>query len=307
VNLLQDPDGAKYEEALLQFRKAYELLGSWKVLGNIGICSLKLERDGEAIEAFEKYLAGGKGEIEKNERAQVERDLVTLKASVVRVHFEFPAAGVTVVDQRDTNRGQRVVNEYAAAAKTLELGLHPGHHTMVAKIRGGAEESWDINLSPGASMSHTFVLASPVAAAPPPPTPTAAAPSAPSPTSTSTPPPAAPESGDERPVPTTVYVFGAATLALAAGAAVTGGIALSKRSAFDELNGQPNHSPSEVQDAHDSAKTMGLVNTALTGAAVVGAGLTAYFYFSRPKVGSSTALAPWVTTGGGGLVVRGAL
>jgi hypothetical protein len=116
VNLLQDPDGAKYEEALLQFRKAYELLGSWKVLGNVGICSLKLERDGEAIDAFEKYLAGGKGEIEKGERAQVERDLVTLKASVAHVHLEFPSPGVTVVDQRDTNRGQRVVNEYAAAA-----------------------------------------------------------------------------------------------------------------------------------------------------------------------------------------------
>jgi hypothetical protein len=109
-------------------------------------------------------------------------------------------------------------------------------------------------------------------------------------------------------VPTSVYVLGSATVALAVGAAVTGGIALSKRSAFDEMNGQPNHTLSEIQDAHDSAQTMGMVNTALTGAAVVGAGLTAYFYLSRPKGGSSsTAFSPWVTAGGGGLVVRGAL
>ena len=34
VILLQDPDGAKYDEALVQFKRAYELVGSWKVLGN---------------------------------------------------------------------------------------------------------------------------------------------------------------------------------------------------------------------------------------------------------------------------------
>jgi hypothetical protein len=29
VILLQDPDGAKYEEAIVQFHRAYELVGSW--------------------------------------------------------------------------------------------------------------------------------------------------------------------------------------------------------------------------------------------------------------------------------------
>src|SRR6476646_5802305 len=73
VILLQDPDGAKYDEALVQFRRAYELVGSWKVLGNLGLCALKLERDGEAIDAYEKYLASGGKDIDAQERAQVER------------------------------------------------------------------------------------------------------------------------------------------------------------------------------------------------------------------------------------------
>src|SRR6266542_892737 len=70
VLLLKDPDGAKYEDALTQFNKAYSLSGSWKVLGNIGLCSLTLERDGETITAYEKYLAQGGKEIDADEHVQ---------------------------------------------------------------------------------------------------------------------------------------------------------------------------------------------------------------------------------------------
>src|SRR5215470_10538239 len=63
VILLKDPDGAKYEEALAQFNKAYRLTGSWKALGNVALCSMKLERDGEAVAAYEKYLTEGAKEI----------------------------------------------------------------------------------------------------------------------------------------------------------------------------------------------------------------------------------------------------
>src|SRR6476661_4083922 len=59
VALVNDPDGPCYEDALVQFKKAFDVLGAWKVLVNIAICSLKLERDGEAIEAYEKYLVAG--------------------------------------------------------------------------------------------------------------------------------------------------------------------------------------------------------------------------------------------------------
>src|SRR4051812_25411348 len=59
VALANDPDGARYEDALVQFKKAFEVLAAWKVLVNIAICSLRLERDGEAIEAYEKYLVSG--------------------------------------------------------------------------------------------------------------------------------------------------------------------------------------------------------------------------------------------------------
>src|ERR1700761_1945396 len=46
VNLLQDPDGARYPEAYREFQMAYAVSPSWKILSNLGIAALKLERDG---------------------------------------------------------------------------------------------------------------------------------------------------------------------------------------------------------------------------------------------------------------------
>src|SRR5688500_2081025 len=88
VNLLQDPEGARYEEAYREFTAAYRASPSWKILGNLGIAAMKLERDGEAISAFEKYLSGGASALAPEEREQFQRDLNTLKAGVVRITLE---------------------------------------------------------------------------------------------------------------------------------------------------------------------------------------------------------------------------
>ncbi|MEO5728898.1 MAG: hypothetical protein ABI134_17355, partial [Byssovorax sp.] len=53
-----DPSGHKCEEAIREFGKAYELSGSLNALKGQAVCNLELERDGEAIEQYTKYLAG---------------------------------------------------------------------------------------------------------------------------------------------------------------------------------------------------------------------------------------------------------
>ena len=45
VSLLQDPEGEKVEEAYRQFKTAYDLSASPKILGNMGFCAMRLERD----------------------------------------------------------------------------------------------------------------------------------------------------------------------------------------------------------------------------------------------------------------------
>jgi hypothetical protein len=296
VNLLQDPDGAKYEDALLQFRRAYDLIGTWKVLGNVGICAMKLERDGEAIDAFTQYLKDGGTQIDAEERAQVERDIATLKASVVSLHLVFPAAGGKVVDERVNNRGVKTINEYVVSAATLDLGIHPGHHALVARLPSG-EPRWESDFAPGSKAEHSFV---PGAAK----TPEVASPPLSAAIDTNV------SLGTSRPIPVSVWISGGATVAMVLGATVTGLMAASKRSSFNEINGQPGKQD-EAQSLHDSAVTFGTVNTVFTGAAIAGAGLTAYFYFTRPSKSAPRTgkpfVSPWMTADGAGILLRGEL
>jgi hypothetical protein len=155
VALLQDPDAPRYDEALLHFRRAYELSGSWKALGNLALCLFKLERDGEAIEAYEKYLQAAGKKLDAADRAQAERDLQALKAQVVTLELQLPESGVALIDERLDASGRRVVNEYTAESSSVKLGLHPGRHTITAKLSTG-DVPWEIRLDPASTVTHEF-------------------------------------------------------------------------------------------------------------------------------------------------------
>src|SRR6187431_2986640 len=143
VNFMQDPDGARYEEAYREFKAAYAAAPSWKILGNLGIASMKLERDGEAIDAMEKYLSEGGDDLPEDERAQFERDLSTLKSSVVRVTLMSVPPGVAVTDERIPVQGTSTTNRYTVDNGQLALGIRTGHHRMVARLAGYEDLVWE--------------------------------------------------------------------------------------------------------------------------------------------------------------------
>ncbi len=154
VSVLQDPDGARYEEAYLEFKAAYADSPSWKILGNLGITALKLERDGEAIEAFRKYLAEGGSDLDPEEQAQVKRDLATLEASSARVVLELPQ-GAAVLDERFPATGAAIRNSYRAAAGKLEIGVRPGRHRFTATLHG-TNRDWEVELQSKEQQTHAF-------------------------------------------------------------------------------------------------------------------------------------------------------
>ena len=126
VNLLDDPDGAKYELAYHAFHRAYELSHSAKVLGNIGLCALHLERDGEAIDAYSMYLRDAP-DVSDREKVQIQRDLATLSSTAVQLKatVKKPGSGFTLVDNRIQTSGGSIVNSYAFDEKELNLGYGP--------------------------------------------------------------------------------------------------------------------------------------------------------------------------------------
>ena len=270
VNFLQDPDGARYEEAYREFSAAYKASPSWKILGNLGIAAMKLERDGEAIDAFQKYLAGGQATLAPEEKEQFQRDLGTLQAGVVRLTISVSQPGVIITDERMPVTGSAVRNTYTSGTTQFAIGVRAGHHKITASASGFEPAVWEVEAVSGVAQEHVFDLKRPAPAG---------AGSTGGATTTSS-----------RPTPTGVYVGLAATGAFAVGAGVVGVLALGKKSKFDDANNGAD--VSNAKDLHDGTKTLNLVTDVLIGAAVVSAGITTYLYLSRPK--QETPAAGWL-------------
>ena len=155
VTYLQDIEGERYEEAYAEFKAAYALSGSPKVLGNVGLCAMKLERDGEAIDAYTRYLREV-NDIAPDEKEQIVRDLETLKASAARVTVTLESGPAMLLDTRTPTRGSPVRNAYGPVEKTAELTLRPGHHRISVTVAGRELGVWEFNLGASDRQSHEF-------------------------------------------------------------------------------------------------------------------------------------------------------
>ena len=147
VALLQDPKEPRYEEAYREFKEAYRVSPSYRILGNLGLCAMKLERDDEAIWAYEKYLKEGAGDIAASEREQIERDLLTLRAGVAHVVVSTSPPGASVVDVRTPSQGAAIRTTYGQLLQERRLGLRQGNHSMTAHLDGYEDARWTFEAS----------------------------------------------------------------------------------------------------------------------------------------------------------------
>ncbi len=297
VTFLQDPDGARYEEALREFQAAYAISPSWKILGNLGLAAMKLERDGEARDAIKRYLAEGGSQIEPDERAQMERDLQSLEASVVTVHLDATPAGASIVDERQPLTGNPVVNRYGPLQEPLDLGVRAGHHKFTAKLDGYADQVWELEGKPRGSGQHSFAL-TPVSA------PGAAAPATGSSTSTSV--DTAATSGNGLRIGSYV-ALGVGIVGLGAGTF----FALSAKGKYDEANdlcpgsactlhqSEANRRTQLGKDG-DSAKTISLVGF-IVGGVGVAAGATLFVLSRKPRESTAAQTSAYIGLGSVGV------
>lgn len=94
----------QYQPAVKAFRAAYELNPSWKIFYNIGQCEAALKRYGLAIDAFERYLAGGGDQVSAKRRDEVLAELNRFRQMVGGVKVRGPDDLTIIVD--DLRRGE---------------------------------------------------------------------------------------------------------------------------------------------------------------------------------------------------------
>jgi tetratricopeptide (TPR) repeat protein len=264
VALLQDPKAPRYEEAYREFKAAYAASPSYKILGNIGLCAMQIERDEEAIAAYEAYLKEAGPELDTPGREQIERDLLTLKSGLVHVIVSSDPPGVTLVDVRAPVQGQEIRNVYGPLAEPAVLGLRRGHHTLTAKLDGYLDQAWELDALDPTVPPHVFVMQKPAVFGP--------------------------RFTMERPIPTSAYVAGGLTLALVIGGAITGSLALVEKQQYKTDN--TGFSVATAQSDRSTGMTLNAVTDGLFAAAIVGAGFTLYFVLSRPSVERPVVASP---------------
>jgi hypothetical protein len=275
VALLQDPKAPRYEEAYLEFRSAYAASPSYKILGNLALCAMKIERDKEAIDAYEKYLAWAGDELAPPEREQIQRDLLTLKAGVVQVSVSSTPPGAAITDVRTPVQGPDVRNSYGDAEAPLVLWLRRGHHVITAKLAGYLDAEWEFEASGATLPPHVFEMIKPTVLTP---------------------------VVRERPLPTGAYVSGGTTIGLVLIGAITGIKALQDHSDYTRLNDGTH--VAEATSLRGDGQRLDVVTDVVLGTAIVAAGLTAYFVLTRPTVERAERVTPSVAAhGGGGAVV----
>lgn len=263
VNLLRDPAKPRYEEAYREFKAAYAMAPVTQILGNLGLCAMMLERDAEAIDAYERYLKG-MIDLDAKDREQIERDLSTLKVGVARVTVSSNMKGVIIMDQRIPTQGEPVRNVYGPTDGPLALGIRQGHHIMTAKVQGRPEVTWEFDATAGELPPHVFEFVEehvpapvvPVIAPPPPPPP-------------------------ERPIPRSFWYAAGATGALGVATAITGLVALNTHSTFESANG--GSSPERADDLRGTGQALNVTTDVLFTATVIGAAVSAYIFLTRPE------------------------
>jgi hypothetical protein len=158
VQELSTEDADRYEKAYAEFQAAYADSPYWKILGNLAIVAQALERDGEAIDAYSRYLANGGKDIAASEREQVTEDLARLEVAHATATLQTTPDGASVVDERTSDNGKPVVNRYGPTSGPLELRLRAGHHRIRAEADGFQSSSWEFDAAAGSRALHAFEL-----------------------------------------------------------------------------------------------------------------------------------------------------
>jgi hypothetical protein len=243
---------ADYRAALIEFRRAYDLAPAYQVLYNIGETSYQLQDYAAALKTLEQYLSEGGARLSPDRRAEVEKEVAKLRLRVARMVFVTPLADVEIsVDE-------------VSVGKTPFDGpviVSAGRRKIVASKAGRPSLTKLIDVAGGDTLSVPLSLAD--AEATPALAPSTAVGAPATPTT-----PAAPRS-----VPLWPWVT---TGALAAGAAVTGILALGASSDLrGKLEAFPAN-PDDITSARGTTRALALTTDVLIGAAAVMGGVSIY-------------------------------
>lgn len=270
-------DANRHAEALVDFKRAYALAPTFRILYNIGLCEAALGNSLAAVEAFSGYLREGGARIESPRRAQVDAEIARLSKQLAWLTLEVVEPGAELsVDGALVGKGPL----------TRELRLNAGRHGIEVRSSDGTLKTQSVTLGAGSEQRLRFeahgVSAREAAASPD------SAGSAP-----------ASPAARRREVP---WLAWGVTGALGVSTAITGVVALRAHGDEEDLQAKQGVSRADLLGARDKVKNFALATDVLLACTVVATGVSLYLTL---KPASSEQPSTALVVGPGQLSLRG--
>ncbi|MEO5726593.1 MAG: PEGA domain-containing protein [Byssovorax sp.] len=265
-----------YQAALIELRRANELAPNYNVLYNIGQVYFQLQDYPNALHSLQRYLVEGGKAIDIKRRLEVEKDIEKLKTRVANLEIavNVPDAEVTV---DDVSAGK------SPLPKTVLVGA--GRHRIVVSKAGFGSVTRVVEIASAELQKVPVELVETKPVAPDKPPPASLPPPPPPPPSPVIAPPE-PRHPPARAVPIAGWVV---TGGLAAGAIVTGSLALVASTDLKTQRTSGTATRDDLAGARTRMQSLALATDILAGCAVVAGGVSLYFTFAG---GSSSDAKP---------------
>lgn len=158
----------RYEAALAEFVRAYEIAPHFSVLYNIGQMQHLLDRSPEALATLERYLEQGGERIPAERRAEVEATIERLRQVIgfVRITVEGPGEATVLIDGVEAARTP-LDEPLAVNAGRHQVELRAEGYLPLSRaitVAGGAEVALRVALDPVPSAPGALLVLSPLAA-----------------------------------------------------------------------------------------------------------------------------------------------
>jgi tetratricopeptide (TPR) repeat protein len=278
-----------YEGALAEFRKAYQISPSYRVLYNIAQTQYALHDFVSAYRSLKQYVAEGGSEIPADRRAQVDDMSAKLAERIARLDVSTDAEGADIrID--DVSAGRAPLGE----SVLVNVGTH-----KVSAVKAGSPEAVRVVTVAGRETLKVDIHVEP---------PTVLTPA--KATSGQRVPIVLKTEAPERPSHAGLIVSLSTTTALAVGTGVFGYLALRAQNDFEnQLKVYPT-TKDKIENARTKSKNYGYITDAFGAATVLSGGAAIYFWLTsessnpkpaKPAKATVVGLAPTL----GGMVLQG--
>jgi PEGA domain-containing protein len=256
VSFYKDKD---YAAALVEFKRAYELVPNFTVLFNLGQTARELKDYAAALKAFEQYLDEGGAKIPAPRHKEVSASIDELRRKVGTLKI------VTSVDGAEIVLDEVPIGVSPLAAAVV---VNVGRHKLSATSNGFTPTQRVVEVAgmteTPVSLDLTKIEAAPVKIVEPP-----------------------PKDPPKLGTPTVVWVLLATTGATAVAAGVTGGLALSSRGGLKDALATFPGDPAAITTAQGKTRTLAVVTDVLGGIALAEAITTVVLFAVAPRTAAS--------------------